>query len=58
MSRFEELAQSLNRHDIDTKGDQLKANLNTKSAFFQQLQNMSSEFIELSKKATDNLTEE
>ncbi len=57
MSRFEELAQSLNRHDI-AKGDQLKANLNTKSVFFEQLQNMSSEFIKLSKKAMDNLNEE
>jgi hypothetical protein len=58
MSRFEELAQSLRKLKIAEKNDELKANLNTKSAFFQQLQNMSTEFIELSKKAMDNLSEE
>jgi hypothetical protein len=58
LSRFEELAQSLNNKKIVEKSDEFKANLNSKNAFFQQLQNMSTEFIELSKKATDNLTEE
>ncbi len=58
MSRFEELAQSLSKLKIAEKNDELKANLNTKSALFQQLQNMSTEFIELSKKAMDNLSEE
>ena len=58
LARFEELAQSLNRMEVKDKGDELKANLNSKNAFFQQLQAMSTEFIELSKRAMDNLPPE
>ncbi|CAF0929848.1 unnamed protein product [Brachionus calyciflorus] len=57
-ARFEDLAQSLDRMEIAEKGDELRANLNSKNAFFQQLQIMSNEFIELSKKSLDNLTDE
>ncbi|CAF0968342.1 unnamed protein product [Brachionus calyciflorus] len=58
LARFEDLAQSLDRMEIAEKDDELRANLNSKNAFFQQLQIMSNEFIELSKKSLDNLTDE
>jgi len=60
LARFEELAQSLDYLEINDaqKEDELKANLNSKTTFFNNLQNMASEFIQLSKKAMDNLTSE
>ena len=58
MNRFEELAHSLNHLPIAKKEDELRENLNSKSAFLQQLQNMTTEFIEMSKKTIDNLNEE
>ena len=58
MARFEILAQSLNELPIANTGSELKANLNSKNNFLRQLQQMSDEFIELSKKAYDNLSDE
>ena len=58
MAKFEELAQSLNHLPIAKKEDELRENLNSKSAFLQQLQNMTTEFFEMSKKTIDNLNEE
>ena len=60
ISRFEELAQSLDWIEIKptTSNDPLKANLNNKSSFMQQLQQMTYEFLELSKKALDSLSDE
>ena len=48
MARFEELAQSLNHLPIAKKEDELRENLDGKSAIFQQLQNMTTAFIEMS----------
>ncbi len=41
-----------------TSNDPLKAYLNDKNVFLQNLQQMAFEFIELSKQAMDNLTDE
>ncbi len=57
LSRFEELAQALNRLAVKEKGDELRSNLNSKASFYQQLQSMSTEFIEISKRAHDNMPE-
>ena len=60
IARFEELAQSLNWIEIspaDNK-DPLKANLNNKSTFIQQLQQLTYEFLELSKRALDSLNDD
>ena len=45
LARFEQLAYTLNSLTIKETGDELRANLNNKNAFFQQLQFMSYEFI-------------
>ena len=59
LARFEELAQSLDWIQMkNTNNDPLKANLNDKNVFLQKLQQMALEFIELSKQAMDNLTDE
>lgn len=58
MARFEELAQSLDRIEMAEKTDQLKSNLNSKACFFQKLQGMATEFIQLSKRSIDSLTDE
>ena len=60
ISRFEELAQSLNWLEINpvVSTDPLKADLNNKSTFLQQLQQMTYEFLELSKTSFDSLTDE
>ena len=60
MARFEELAQSLNWLEINPviSNDPLKANLNNKSTFIQQLQQMTYEFLKLSKRALDSLNVE
>ena len=60
ISRFEELAQSLNWLEINPaiSSDPLKANLNNKSTFLQQLQQMTYEFLELSKSSFDILSDE
>ena len=60
MARFEELAQSLNWLEINPviSNDPLKADLNNKSTFIQQLQQMTYEFLELSKRALDSLNVE
>jgi hypothetical protein len=58
LARFEVLAQTMNRFEIAEKGHELKANFNSKSAFFKQLQTMSSEFNELAKWSTDDLSHE
>jgi hypothetical protein len=60
MTRFEELAQSLNWLEINPaeNNDPLKANLSNKSTFIQQLQQMTYEFLELSKRALDSLNVE
>ncbi len=60
ISRFEELAQSLNWIEFKPipTNDPLKANLNNKSTFIQQLQQMTYEFLELSKRSLDSLNDE
>ena len=58
LTRFEELAQSLNYLPLKRKDDTLKADLNSKNAFLLELQKMSSEFIEISKKTMDNSNDE
>jgi len=60
ISRFEELAQSLNWLEINlvVSNDPLKADLNSKSTFLQRLQQMTYEFLELSKTSFDSLTDE
>ncbi len=57
LSRFEELAQALDKLEVKEKGDELRSNLNSKASFYQQLQTMSAEFIEISKRAHDNMPE-
>ena len=42
----------------NTYNDPLRANLNNKNAFLQNLQKLAIEFIELSKQTFDNLTDE
>jgi hypothetical protein len=58
LARFKVLAQTMNKFKIAKKGEELKANLDSKNAFFQQLQAMSTEFIELSKRSNDSVTDE
>ncbi len=58
LARFEELAQSLNNEEMVEEADELRANLNTKSAFFKELQKLSSEFFLLCKQSVDNLPKE
>ncbi len=60
ISRFEELAKSLDKveHKPVISKDPLRANLNNKGTFIQQLQQMTYEFVELSKKAMDSLSDE
>lgn len=58
LARFEQLAQSLDKVPIAENKDERVANLDPKNAFLQQLQTLAFEFIDLSKKARDNLTEE
>ena len=60
ISRFEELAQSLNWLEINpvVSTDPLKADHNNKSTFLQQLQQMTYEFLELSKTSFDSLMDE
>ncbi len=58
LARFEELAQSLNEEEIVEEQDELRADLNSKSAFFKELQKLSSEFYLLCKKSLDNLQRE
>jgi len=54
LSRFEELAQHLNRHKITSTNSGKMANLNQKSTVLLQLQNLAFEFIELSKRSVDS----
>jgi hypothetical protein len=58
LSRFEEFADSMSYLPIAESTDPLKANLNSKSTFFKELQSMADEFIKLSKQAQDNLSDE
>lgn len=58
LSRFEQLAQSLNNLTIYEDTDSRKAQLDSKNVFLSNLQSMAFEFIELSKEATDHLTDE
>jgi len=60
ISRFEELAQSLDwiDHKPIINIDPQKANLINKSTFMQQLQQITFEFLELSKLALDSLNDE
>jgi hypothetical protein len=58
LTRFEQLAQSLNGLEIFQSKDELVRSLDAKSLLFKDLQSFAFEFIELSKKAYDNLSEE
>jgi len=58
IARFKELAQSLNEEEIVEKQDELRADLNSKSDIFIELQKLSSEFDLLCKKSQDNLQRE
>ena len=60
LARFEVLTKSLDYLEISDKTDQLRANLNSKSNFFQQLQEMFNElaktcFIKLAKTCFDSI---
>lgn len=56
LARFEEFAESMDYLPIAEKADGIRANLNSKSNFYKQLQIHSDEFIKLSKNPDDNLT--
>ena len=58
LARFEVLAESMVKLPILTKVDRLRANLNSKTNFYRQLQGMADEYIQLSKKTYDNLNDE
>ena len=58
LARFEELAQTMNGFTIVENINEQQANLNTKQTFFRNLQQLSTEFIELSKKASDSLSDQ
>ena len=49
---------TLNEEEIVEEQDELRADLNSKSAFFKELQKLSSEFYLLCKKSLDNLQRE
>ena len=57
LARFEQLAQTLNKLEINNTDDERKTVLDKKSAFLHELQSMAFEFIELSRDAKDNLTD-
>jgi len=57
LARFEQLAQSLNKFTAISNKDENMVDLDKKNAFFNQLQAMAFEFVELSKQARDNLTD-
>lgn len=56
LARFEQLAQSLQYLKIADNRDERIANLDAKNSFLKQLQVMAFDFIDLSKRARDNLT--
>lgn len=56
-ARFEELAQSLHKLEINNNEQELKASLNSTNNFLQKLQAMSFEFISLANQSVDNLNE-
>jgi hypothetical protein len=58
LSRFEEFADSMGYLHIAESTDPLKANLNSKSTFFKELQSMADEFIKLSKQSQESLSDE
>ena len=58
LARFEQLAQTLNKLEINNTDDERKTVLDKKSAFLHELQSMAFEFIELSRDAKDNLTDQ
>jgi len=57
LARFEELAQSLHKLEINNNEQELKASLNSTNNFLQKLQAMSFEFISLANQSVDNLNE-
>jgi hypothetical protein len=57
LARFEQLAQYFKDMKAEGDKDNRKTQLDPKNAFLQQLQSMAFEFIELSKNATDSLTD-
>jgi len=52
------MARSFNKLETRPNNNELLKELDTKNAFFQKLQSMAFEFIELSKNTRDNLTDE
>ena len=58
LSRFELLARSFDKLEIVEEEDELKKQLDSKNSFLQKLQSLAFEFIELSKKTRDNLTDD
>jgi len=58
LARFEQLAQGLNKLETKPNQDSRTTQLDNKNAFFQQLQNMALEFVELTKEARDNLSDD
>ncbi len=57
LTRFEQMARSFNKLETRPNNNELLKELDTKNAFFQKLQTMAFEFIELSKNTKDNLTD-
>ena len=52
------LIESLDKLEIANKESEFKANLNNKNPFFQRLQTLQEEFIQLSKHSIDNLSKD
>ena len=60
LARFEVLAQSFKWLELtpnEKNANELRANLNDKNAFYQQLQGFAFEFLEMSKQSLDSLTD-
>ncbi len=58
LARFEQLAQGLNKIEVKPNQDSRTTQQDNKNAFFQKLQNMALFFVELTKEARDNLSDD
>ena len=58
LSRFELLSQRLHSHKIAESTDERKTRLDNNTAFLKSLQTFAFDFVELSKKADDNLNQD
>ena len=58
LARFEQLAQYLNKLEAKPNQDSRTTQLDNKNSFFQHLQKMALEFVELTKEARDNMSDD